>query len=36
MNHCLAIKITSVYDIYLECCEVLLCADSKVDNPVTY
>ena len=36
MSHFLAVKISSVYDIYLECCEGLLCADCKCENPVTY
>ena len=36
MNHFLDIKISSTYNIYLECCEGLLCNFWKFDNPVTY
>ena len=36
MNHFLSITIDSAYDIYLECCEGLLCRFGEVENPVTY
>ena len=36
INHCLDITIASAYNIYLECCEGLLCPFWKVENPVTY
>ena len=36
INHFLVITIASAYYIYLECCEGLLCADWKVENPVKY